>query len=468
MNDLRGPARWLRLGAMMGAAVMVLVAAYIGYRAWSVPDVGPPPGLVAVGPRQADRAGARCSARTTRPSSTPQLESTIESGITRDSQVDEVVARGWQTAPRISSSGGNRSRSWSSHSGWPRQSRRPDSRLRTCPMSSRTGASSNWGRRSGCWASTAPNAAPGATSPVHWDDLRAIIQISDQVDRSGGSMQVWMGMGYRAEGLQWALAWAADPHQTPATLRAALAGLRGFPQPVPASVYLKVDYALIERTFRQAESDPLLLLSSIHENPTGWPRWSKDALSTLYVSSWERERARRVVNLILTEALRGNASLSRTLATKPHSDLAWYWSSTPAARAFWWLQNLGTAEDPTNALLGRAFEQVAALRIWQLEHDGHYPESLSALVPGILPSLPLDPYSGKPFLYRRSAGQTLLPLGLSAQTSGDMGATAKAERTQPGQWLLYSVGPNEVDNGAAHDYLTNPADSDLVFPLPDR
>ena len=42
MNDLRGNARWLRLAAMLGSAAVLLVALYVGYRAWSVPDIGPP------------------------------------------------------------------------------------------------------------------------------------------------------------------------------------------------------------------------------------------------------------------------------------------------------------------------------------------------------------------------------------------------------------------------------------------
>src|SRR5262249_31218488 len=46
MQDLRGPARWLRLGVMVVAAGVVLVALYIPYRAWSVPDIGPPPELI--------------------------------------------------------------------------------------------------------------------------------------------------------------------------------------------------------------------------------------------------------------------------------------------------------------------------------------------------------------------------------------------------------------------------------------
>jgi hypothetical protein len=124
--------------------------------------------------------------------------------------------------------------------------------------------------------------------------------------------------------------------------------------------------------------------------------------------------------------------------------------------------------DDWNLVLSRAFEPVAALRIWHLEHDGRYPETLEALVPGLLPVLPRDPMSGQPFLYRRSTGQKLLPLGLSGYPGPITGDTARSQPTRPGQWLLYSVGPNGHDDGARFDYETSAAESDLIFPLPDR
>jgi hypothetical protein len=40
-----------------------------------------------------------------------------------------------------------------------------------------------------------------------------------------------------------------------------------------------------------------------------------------------------------------------------------------------------------------------AIRAWQLRHDGRFPDRLDELVPEELPSLPVDPYSGKPFNY---------------------------------------------------------------------
>ena len=59
-----------------------------------------------------------------------------------------------------------------------------------------------------------------------------------------------------------------------------------------------------------------------------------------------------------------------------------------------------------------------AIDEYRLER-GHLPESLAELVPRYLPSIPLDPFSGQPLVYRqRSDG-----------------------------YLLYSVGANGVDDG---------------------
>ena len=40
-----------------------------------------------------------------------------------------------------------------------------------------------------------------------------------------------------------------------------------------------------------------------------------------------------------------------------------------------------------------------AVRDWQLRHGGRFPDKLDDLVPDELPSLPLDPYTGRPFGY---------------------------------------------------------------------
>ena len=73
---------------------------------------------------------------------------------------------------------------------------------------------------------------------------------------------------------------------------------------------------------------------------------------------------------------------------------------------------------------------AAALKLHQLQ-NGAYPESLAALTPDPLDALPVDPFSGKAFRYERR----------------DKG------------FVLWSVGPNEWDDGA-NDQLGDFNDGD--------
>jgi hypothetical protein len=87
------------------------------------------------------------------------------------------------------------------------------------------------------------------------------------------------------------------------------------------------------------------------------------------------------------------------------------------------------------------------------QRAGRYPESIAELTPGILPTVPLDPWSGKPFVYRR-----LDP------------ATDPYRRS----YTLYSVGADGVDNGGVYAIRWNESalsaakgnGLDYVFNLP--
>jgi hypothetical protein len=116
-----------------------------------------------------------------------------------------------------------------------------------------------------------------------------------------------------------------------------------------------------------------------------------------------------------------------------------------------------------NEVARRALVQILAIRIWQVRHNGHFPESLEALVPGTLSSLPIDPYSGKPFGFKRSNGQEVSPLREALIT-----APGKGQASAPESWLLYSVGPDGVDNGGFTFKPNDPTPQpmDIVFEIP--
>jgi hypothetical protein len=472
MNDLRGRVRWLRLEAMVGAAAVVLAACFIGYRAWSVPAIAspfPPDSAarrtVPVNPE--DDAGPEYLRIIT------ELRFLNAGKSTREDGGDERPPE-WEEVAQLAASeqGAYRDpaviRWWQPRRGlidsFRRAAARPEARFRRTddsvavrrgtpilglPLLVRLVGVDSAERR---WAGELARA---------WDDLRAVFLLANQLQRAGGFPETRHALEFRTQALQWSLAWAADRHQTPAQLRAVLADYRALPAPSPLAESLEVEYDRIARTIRD---DPDALADYI----VGGAR-DLVLLRKLSTAWWERERTLRVLRHVFDWEL-------RSLETEPWQQrfsrqheiravrLEWYVKSTPQVQLFEREAVFVYAHE--NILLARAFEQVVALRIWQLEHEGHYPETLEALVPEPLPSLPPDPYSGRHFLYRRASGELLLPLGLSGLTRAITGQTPQSRPTQPGQWVLYSVGPNGHDDGAEEDYETSPARGDLIFPLP--
>jgi hypothetical protein len=92
--------------------------------------------------------------------------------------------------------------------------------------------------------------------------------------------------------------------------------------------------------------------------------------------------------------------------------------------------------------------------------------NLQALIPRYLPELPLDPFSGKSFHYRVSAGETIF---------NNVGFPEEKIRVPAGQGIVWSVGPDGQDNGGtkqeARSPPLDPATSkqyglDLIFLVP--
>lgn len=100
-------------------------------------------------------------------------------------------------------------------------------------------------------------------------------------------------------------------------------------------------------------------------------------------------------------------------------------------------------------------ETFLALRAWQIRH-GKYPETLGELVGHDLDALPLDPFSGRPFGYVRASGQVLRHAG-----PGESQYQTKAD-----DWLLYSVGPDKIDQQASVECVYGSGSGDWIFLLP--
>ena len=323
-----------------------------------------------------------------------------------------------------------------------------------------------------------------------WDDVLAMFRMARQSEESGGMMSRLIGSALHHRAVKLGMEWAADPRQTPDRLRAALADLRKLPPPPTIAEALKVEYAQIDALWNLPTEEFREVVGPIGIAPWGHSYGSKNAFRSAFEAftidmsagaPWERAHARRAFRLIFADLIdatehepwrRTNAS--RTLGADATDlvvegrhvkarDVFQAFRSTVLARLLLpAVPSFAEAVD-REEVLQAALVQVLALRAWQLGHDGAYPETLAELVPSELPSLPLDPHSGKPFHYVRSKGQNVPELGVIGIMHPD-----RLHPSHPGQWLLYSVGPDRTDAGGTPRLSTtmNTA-GDEVFPLPD-
>jgi hypothetical protein len=90
---------------------------------------------------------------------------------------------------------------------------------------------------------------------------------------------------------------------------------------------------------------------------------------------------------------------------------------------------------------GRVIQTAIALRLYKHRHE-EYPQTLDALTPALLDTVPIDPYTDQPLSYSRDGEG----------------------------YLLYSIGPDLVDQKGSVPYdrdLHEPEDSyDLVHQVP--
>ena len=80
-----------------------------------------------------------------------------------------------------------------------------------------------------------------------------------------------------------------------------------------------------------------------------------------------------------------------------------------------------------NEVIRRTLAQVLAIRAWQYRHKGQFSTSLDVLMPTQLPTLPINPYSGRPFGYIPAVGQEISPLRSTIN-----GVQVKSQAPAPG------------------------------------
>ena len=137
-------------------------------------------------------------------------------------------------------------------------------------------------------------------------------------------------------------------------------------------------------------------------------------------------RQNQIFDELLARADRGRSAVIDTEPTPSAPEHI----TDPVGRMYFFLFRISA---PGFGLFGGSYASTAvridqarlacALERHRLLH-GAFPETLDALMPHFLPSLPPDPWSGAPYHYRR---------------------------TEAGSFLLYSVGENRVDDGGVID-----------------
>jgi hypothetical protein len=409
--DRPAPGRRIRLALLLAGALGATVGGYASWRAWSVPDVGPitPPAAWAAdtGPLPPDRdaaplyreAGAKVErARALHVDLLEMPRDTASSRLFEQQQIVDL-GRHREIFDLIR-----------------RATARPECRF--FPPGGMTLRDELdllpplW-RLSDALAAHALRALRRGDLDAAWDDILIMFRMARHESRGAMMRPALQAIQIDEKGLAVARDWADAPGQTPDRLRAAIAACLALPRPTPPEEVIRAEGITIERTIDlQVDEIRDWLADVFAEGRPGrvistWERLKVDLITT----PWERVRARRM-NRRLTAEAAGVAALEPwqrsdaarriplgfgpdALRTGPRE------RSSPLVEVLW-PNHGGLLEADARAEVGRrALVQILAIRAWQHRHGGRPPERLEDLVPEELPSLPLDPYSGRAFAYGR-------------------------------------------------------------------
>ncbi len=443
--DRPAPRQWLSLGSLLAGMFTVVLSFYVGFRVWSVPDIGPiapPRAWIAAEsvPLSPDRNAADLY-REAFQAMKGHYPNNAES-LDQYRQALDLVK---QAAAR------------------------PDYRINQTALL--TLASPN-PYDVGMINNLARLVILDARDRLVHQDLAgswtALITLFRMVRHMADGAPIAPAMNalkIEREVLDLAMEWTIAPRQTSEQLRSALAAFRDLPTITPPDENLRAEANFTERTLELPTKEIKELVESVINGPDrasvgSWPAPWVDWL----ITPWERARARRVNRLLANSAIQKVALGPSQRSSKPQTWDTDYFQSTPLARILVANEDTLLVNSDWNEAGRRAMIQLLAIRDWQLKHNGQFPESLEKLVPEELPSLPLDPYSGRNFSYRRSEGQSLIPLGRvlnGHQEAGQISTT--------GYWLLSSVGHakrhNDVVNSRLSDFVASPFRT-IVFPIP--
>ncbi|MDG3007088.1 ABC transporter permease [Paludisphaera mucosa] len=452
MYDRPGARKWVTLGLMAVATTAGLGGAYLASRAWSLP---------ALEPAEAERIF--------------QYSRVAASSVPAEENAAEMYRKAWEGRRE---DGGDLALvrkatelpSWR----WGELSR---ATIFTDP-----GMSLMWTAlsRSALLKASRDARIERGDLPAAWSDILATFRLARQISGFAEGIEAFEGVRAEADAIGQAMEWAVDARQTAASLEAARKAYRALP-PMPRAADAARAQALILRNTLDMPRDELIDAASRHFlDANSQP--SQHFLVRVMTTPWEVARTRRGAQLLLA-AMVQDAEQPAYLVHGGLNGLEIRQNGErvviPPAELFSIeIRNpvLNTVTTHLGAFIlewnrceaaRRALDLIFRLRIWQAGHDGRLPDTLNALVSPEDPALPIDPFSptGATFGYIPDHGRW--------RRSGMYGSTLTSnhESDTPsfeGEWLLYSVGPKQLDIRQQSYIPTSVDANDLIFPLKDH
>jgi hypothetical protein len=309
------------------------------------------------------------------------------------------------------------------------------------------------------------------------DYLATGLSLSRDLQRDSPSVTASTGRTVEWIFLQGLERWLEKLRARPQQLRTALAVLLKHEAELPPdSQHNLADYlvawntlnevpdALAGRTFLRNRGQLFVEDASQHD-------FEVSLINMAWQVPWERERHERLLRVFF-EGTPAEAFAARDMGLQEAASLSHL--------------ALGVRK-PINTCLLHASQLRLALRLYEAE-NGRPARTLDVLIPAYLDHVPTDPFDGKPFRYRLSAGEaivwsgnqsTLPPGHRIRRRAGDgprgapvlPGGFAEEMMDVPaGQGILWSVGDDRTDNGAHRQGNlstgTTSGGEDLIYLVP--
>jgi hypothetical protein len=303
------------------------------------------------------------------------------------------------------------------------------------------------------------------------DHLRVALCLARNMQNRAVAILLIVGRAVERLALRGLELWLTKVGPRPRLLRRALNVLtRHEAQIPPRSDSIKAEYLIFLNTFNDPAKWTDLTFGS--GNSEGWvEKWEALLTTFSWQVPWERQRAFRVINFLELSRELAEASTPYwklfTLQENEEDDVELNQTESPFDRAVVdpiYESRLRTGtffvfrpEKEALALCRvRAARLQLALALYQSE-KGKPARKLSDLVPRYLPTLPVDPFSGKSFRYRVSPGESMewrAPEGEGPPVF---------RKVRPGQGILWSTGPDLIDDGGKKQGLDAEQDREIRF-----